>query len=74
MTKLTSLTKAEENKVVEIKRIKAGHKAHTFLADLGIHEGEKIRVIKNDVGPVVVEVKRTKIALGRGLASKIEIL
>ena len=56
-----------------VSSIDAGHKAHRFLADLGIHEGERIRVVKNDSGPVVVEVKGTRVAIGRGLANKIKV-
>ncbi len=63
----------EANCIYTVSKINAGHKAHRFLADLGIHEGEKIRVVKNDSGPVIVEVKGTRVAIGRGLASKIEL-
>ena len=54
-------------------RILAGIRARQFLADLGIIEGENVRVIKNNFGPLIVEVKGTRIALGRGLATKIEV-
>ena len=68
-----SLISMPENAVVTVKVIKAGFKAIRFLADLGIHEGEKIRIVKNDIGPVIVEVKGTRVAIGRGLAGKIEV-
>jgi len=61
------------NGVLTISEINAGNKAHRFLADLGIHAGEKIKVIKNDSGPIIIEVKGTRVAIGRGLASKIEV-
>ncbi len=62
-----------ENGIHTIVNIRAGSKAHRFLADLGIHAGEKIKVIKNDSGPVIIEVKGTRVAIGRGLAAKIEV-
>ena len=62
-----------KNGIITVVHIQAGSRAHRFLADLGIHEGEKIRVVKNDEGPVIVEVKGTRVAIGRGLASKIEV-
>lgn len=62
-----------ENGIMTIVNILAGSKAHRFLADLGIHTGEKIKVIKNDSGPVIIEVKDTRVAIGRGLAAKIEV-
>ena len=73
MSQEVSLVKVIEKRIVTVLYIKAGHRAHRFLADLGIHEGEKIRVVKNDTGPVIVEVKGTRVAIGRGLAEKIEV-
>jgi len=69
MTKALIDIKAGEK--VDIFSINAGFKAHNFLADLGIHEGEKVRVVKNDYGPIILEVKNTRVAIGRGLAQKI---
>lgn len=74
MKQLLRLIDIDENKIVLVKQISAGYKAQRFLADLGIHEGEKIRITKNDVGPVIVEIKGTRVAVGRGLASKINVL
>ncbi|MFW9852717.1 MAG: ferrous iron transport protein A [Candidatus Thorarchaeota archaeon] len=73
MTEIIYLTELKTNNIVIVKKIVAGHKAHRFLADLGIHEGEKIRIVKNDVGPIIVEVKGTRVAIGRGLAGKIQV-
>jgi ferrous iron transport protein A len=74
MKQLLRLINVKENKIVLVKSIIAGHRALRFLADLGIHEGEKIRITKNDVGPIIVEIKGTRVAIGRGLASKINVL
>ena len=73
MSEFIYLTELKANNIVIVKEIVAGHKAHRFLADLGIHEGEKIRIVKNDVGPIIVEVKGTRVAIGRGLAGKIQV-
>ena len=67
------LINMKENGILTIVHIHSGSKAHRFLADLGIHAGEKIKVIKNDSGPVIIEVKGTRVAIGRGLAAKIEV-
>jgi len=40
----------------------------------GIKEGDTIRIVSSMRGPVVVEVDRSIIALGRGMARKIRIL
>jgi len=61
------------NKAVKVERIIAGPRARKYLADLGIFEGETLKVLKNDFGPIVVEVKGTRVALGRGIANKVEV-
>lgn len=67
------LVSTPKNATVTIRRIFAGRHAREYLADLGVLEGEHVKVIKNDFGPIIIEVKNTRIALGRGLASKIEV-
>ena len=47
-----------------------GH-ARKRLYELGLNKGTKIKMIKNDIGPVILSVYGHKLALGRGLASKI---
>ena len=73
MSQKLSLVDINENMIVVVETINSGFRAQRFLADLGIHEGEKIRVVKNDTGPIIVEVKGTRVAVGRGLAKKIEV-
>jgi ferrous iron transport protein A len=42
------------------------------LAEMGFNVGDKVRMIKNHrPGPVMVEVKDSRIALGRGVTMKI---
>ncbi len=40
----------------------------------GIKEGDNVRMVSSMQGPVVVEVNRGIIALGRGMARKIRII
>ena len=68
------LSASEIDSIVEIQKINAGQKARRFLADLGVLEGVKLRIIKNDAGPIIVEVKNSRVAIGRGIANKIEVL
>lgn len=42
------------------------------LAELGIFRGARIKVIKNDMGgPLVISVRESRLAIGRGMALKI---
>jgi len=44
------------------------------VKNLGINIGEKIKVIsKQPLGPITIEVKNTKVAVGRGMAYKIYV-
>ena len=68
--KLLSQFKKED--VVKISRIDCGREFSRRLCDLGLFEGTKIKIIKNDgFGPIIVQVLDSKIALGRGETNKI---
>jgi len=44
------------------------------LAEMGFNVGDEVRMIKNHrPGPVVVEVKDSRVALGRGVTMKIMV-
>ena len=74
MSTAKKLSEIDEGSIVIIQTINAGRRAHQFLADLGLHNSEKIRVVKNDAGPIIIEIKGTRVAIGRGLASKIDVV
>lgn len=67
----TSLTELHTGESCKIRRIEAGMKATRRLYEMGLNTGSKIKVIKNDIGPVIVSIYGNKVALGRGLAEKI---
>ncbi|NLJ77857.1 MAG: ferrous iron transport protein A [Tissierellia bacterium] len=56
-----------------VKRICAGGCATRRLYEMGFNTGAKIKVIKNDFGPVIVSLFGNKVAVGRGLAQKIMV-
>ncbi|MGI6752172.1 MAG: FeoA family protein [Anaerovoracaceae bacterium] len=56
-----------------VKLINAGKTATRRLYEMGFNTGAPVRVIKNDSGPVIVSLAGNKVALGRGLAEKIEL-
>jgi len=67
------LSDARQGATVTIRRVDAGCALCVRLAELGIYEGGKVRVIKNDHGPLVLEVLGGRLAIGRGQAKKIEV-
>lgn len=67
---LLNLKKGEAGKV---SLINAGKIATRRLYEMGFNTGAPVRIIKNDAGPVIVSLAGHKVALGRGLAEKIEL-
>jgi len=66
---LTQLRTGETAKIVAIEGGR-GLKQKLFLR--GLFEGKVVRVISNH-GPVTVEVDRSIVAIGRGMAQKIVV-
>ncbi len=55
--------------------IEGGGGVRSHLGALGIHVGDRIRVVERAPfrGPVLVEVHGTRVALGRGVARKVRV-
>lgn len=69
MTKKMTLLKNGEFGLVNL--ISAGKNATKRLYEMGFYSGAKVKIIKNDLGPIIVSLNGCKVALGRGLADKI---
>ena len=54
---------------LKVERILGGHRLTSRLSAMGILPGEIVTVLQNDkCGPILLEVKGTRVALGRGIA------
>jgi len=67
---LTTLHKGDGGKVIGID---AGRTATKRLYEMGFNTGASVKIVKNDAGPVIVSLNGNKMALGRGLAGKIQL-
>ena len=57
-----------------LKKIDGGRQLRGRLAALGLLPGTELEVIQNSgQGPFVVAVKGSRIVIGRGMASRIEV-
>ena len=66
------LSQFNNNEKVKIVGINCGREFCRRLCDLGLFEGTRVEIIKNDnSGPIIIKIFNSKIALGRGEASKI---
>lgn len=52
-----------------------GHRMIHRLNQMGFHAGSRVKVMRNDgPGPILLAVGDSRIALGRGIASKVMVL
>jgi len=70
---LVPLTLMEEGEEGVVHSISAGFGLITRLAAMGISPGTRIKVFRNSWGPVIVIAGGTRIAIGRGQASRIMV-
>jgi Fe2+ transport system protein FeoA len=68
------LAKARPGLHYRVVGVSGGGEVQLRLASLGILPGQKIRIVQpSDFGPVMIAVKGSKLALGRGVSHKIMV-
>ncbi|OQX91709.1 MAG: hypothetical protein B6D58_06710 [candidate division Zixibacteria bacterium 4484_95] len=68
------LSEAGEGKVYVMLGVGGGQRLRQKLYSMGLNPGVKFRVITNNGrGPVGVEVRDTRLAIGRGMAQRVKI-
>jgi ferrous iron transport protein A len=66
------LAAVEEGRSVVVKGVE-GLKLRSRLKELGIVVGTELRVVRNEGGPVVVDLKGERLAMGRGMAHRVYV-
>lgn len=68
-----TLADLEQGAEAVVKSVVAGYGVARRLADMGITPGTVVRVVRKNVlmGPIEVEVRGTRVLLGRGVAAKV---
>ena len=72
---MMALDTVEVKRQVRVMMIDGGHRVRAHLNTLGIHIGDWLTVVERAPfrGPVLVEINGTRLALGRGIAAKIQV-
>jgi len=72
---MMALDTVEVRNQVRVMSIAGGHRVRAHLNTLGIHVGDWLTVVERAPfrGPVLVEINGTRLALGRGVASKVQV-
>jgi ferrous iron transport protein A len=74
MDNASSLSGVETGKTAVVCSLQGGHTFRSRLAALGFTPGAEVKVVQNrGHGPMIVTLRDTRIALGRGEASKVMI-
>jgi len=68
---LYPLTMAKRGQPVRLAKIMAGRKLTHRLTELGLTPGVSFEVLHDHGGPLLLAVRNSRLALGRGMASKI---
>ena len=68
---MTPLNFVEAGKSVKIIKIAAGRGLTQRLSDMGLLEGEIVRVVNNMGGPLIITKNTSRLAPGRGMGAKI---
>ena len=69
---LMHLAMVSPGETVRLVSVEGGLGIRKRLADLGLNIGESLSVIQSDSqGPMILAVKESRLALGRGVAHKI---
>ena len=65
---------ATQGEVVQVVAVRAGWGLQRRLAEMGLNPGVKVRVMNSQrPGPVVIDVRGSRLALGQGVAHKIMV-
>ena len=60
------------NEDVCLKEIKGGRHFKQRMADLGLISGTQVHVVNaGSIGPIIIEVKGSRLAIGHGMARRI---
>ncbi len=69
-----TLSATRRGETVRLVQIEAGRRLTHRLAELGLTPGVTLHVVHKNGGPMLVAVRGTRLALGRGVAEKIQVV
>lgn len=71
--KITTLASLKEGESCEILYINKECSSCKRLMELGLIKGLKVKMVKNDRGPIIININGNKIAIGRCLSNRIDV-
>jgi ferrous iron transport protein A len=71
--KTIPLTEASIGTPYRLVHLKGGKVMQRRLAEMGLTPGVRVRVLQDCGGPLLVAIRSSRIALGKGMAAKITV-
>jgi Fe2+ transport system protein FeoA len=68
-----SLTMAPSGQNLRLINVHGGKRLMHRLAELGLTPGVEMMIVQDSGGPILVSVRNSRIALGRGIAHKLDV-
>ena len=74
MSNYSVLSSIPAGHTVQMARSDAGRRLKHRLTELGLTPGVKVTIIQNNGGPILISVRDSRIAIGREMAKKIQVI
>ena len=68
-----SLTMAPSGQNLRLVHVHGGKRLMHRLAEMGLTPGVEMMIVQDSGGPILVSVRNSRIALGRGIAHKLDV-
>ena len=73
MNKYYALSSIPIGERVRLQKIDTGRRIAHRLTELGLTPGVEFSIIQDSGGPLLISVRGSRIAIGRGMANKIQV-
>ena len=67
------LTRASAGQRVQLVKVRAGHRLAHRLAEMGLTPGIEMTIVQDTGGTMLLAVRNSRIALGRGMAHRVRV-
>jgi ferrous iron transport protein A len=71
---MTPLSQAPRKQHLRLVEIRGGRKLTHRLVEMGLTPGVSLRILQDSGGPLLVAVRDSRIAIGRGMAQRIFVI
>jgi len=67
------LTQAPVGKPLQLVKIHGGREITHRLVEMGLTPGSTLKILQNAGGPLLISVRKSRIAIGRGMAFRMRV-